>query len=144
MYGNDRAALREVFLRAWRKHRAGEAPEGVEALILEVAQRHPEYHPLLDAGEGALAADWPAHRGEANPFLHMGLHIALAEQLAADRPPGVRDAFLRLRARHPDAHAAEHAAMECLEAMLWRAQRAGGEPDAQAYLACLRERARRP
>lgn len=142
MYGADRAALREVFFRAWRRHRTGHAPEGVEALILDVAQRHPEYHAVLDAGDDALARDWPAHQGRTNPFLHMSLHIALAEQLATGQPPGVRDAWLRLRARHADAHAAQHAAMECLEATLWRAQQAGQAPDAHAYLACLRERAR--
>lgn len=141
MYSSERAAMREVFFRAWRRQRAGLPPEGVEALVLEIAQRHPEYHAVLDAGDTAAARDFAVLPGETNPFLHMGLHIALAEQLTLDQPSGVRAAWQRLRARYPDTHAAEHAAMECLEQMLWRAQSAGEAPDQAAYLECLHRRA---
>jgi len=39
-----------------------------------------------------------------------------------------------------DAHAAEHAMIECLAVALWEAQRAGVAPDEQAYLEALRSR----
>ncbi|HKL76856.1 MAG TPA: DUF1841 family protein [Gammaproteobacteria bacterium] len=38
-----------------------------------------------------------------------------------------------------DTHAAEHEMMECLGRSLWEAQRAGQEPDEQAYLECVRK-----
>ena len=49
-----------------------------------------------------------------NPFLHLSLHLAVAEQLAIDQPPGIRAQFERLRAAKGDEHAALHAVLECL------------------------------
>lgn len=142
MYGGDRAELRGVFFHAWQKHRAGLPLEGVETLIVEVAQRHPEYHAMLERAEPQAERDYLPALGEANPFMHLGLHIAVAEQLSIDQPPGVRDCFQRLRRETPDAHAAEHAMMECLAEALWQAQRSGRPLDANAYADCLQRRAR--
>jgi len=141
MYTGDRTELREVFFRAWRNHRENRPLAGVERLIVDVARAHPEYHRILEAPDTQAQRDYLPALGEANPFLHMGLHIAVAEQLTIDQPPGVRECFQRLRARLPDTHAAEHAAMECLEEMLGRARESGQPPDPSGYLACLRRRA---
>jgi len=46
-----------------------------------------------------------------NPFLHMGLHLAVREQLSIDRPPGVREIQQALAARLGE-HDAEHVLME--------------------------------
>lgn len=138
MYGTDRAELRDVFFRAWRKHRTGIPLEGVESLIVDTALRHPEYRAILDQPERQADRDYPAALGETNPFAHMGLHIAVAEQLSIDQPPGIRDYFQRLRGRFADPHAAEHAIMECLAETLWQAQQAGQPPDQRAYADCLR------
>ena len=67
-----------------------------------------------------------------NPFLHMGLHLAVREQLSVDRPPGIRDLKGQLQARYGDAHRAEHALMEALGEELWTAQRDGRAPDEAA------------
>ena len=72
-----------------------------------------------------------------NPFLHLSLHLAVAEQLAIDQPPGIRAQFERLRTARGDEHAALHAVLECLGEVLWSAQRHGTPPDAALYLACL-------
>ena len=61
--------------------------------------------------------------GEVNPFLHLSLHLAVAEQLAIDQPPGIRAEFERLRAARGDEHAALHAVLECLGEVVWQAQR---------------------
>ena len=137
LYGQDRRALRQMYFRAWRKHGAGEPLEGAERLIVTVALRHPEYHALLASPEDAEDRDWLPELGESNPFLHMGLHIGIEEQLAIDQPPGIRLHFARLCRQHGDEHAAQHRMMECLGEMLWRAGRAGVQPDTQVYLDCL-------
>ncbi len=67
-----------------------------------------------------------------NPFLHMGLHLAVREQLLIDRPPGnprfaapIAGAIRRIRT------VAEHVLMEALGEELWMAQREGRAPDEQ-------------
>lgn len=142
MYTTNRTELRDVFFRAWQSYRQRRPLEGIEHVIVDVALRHPEYHSVLDAADAARERDYHAAVGEPNPFMHMGLHIAIAEQLSIDQPPGVRGCFQRLAARLPDAHAVEHAMMECLGQMLWQSQRAGQVPDQAAYLECLNRLAR--
>ncbi|MFL6652461.1 MAG: DUF1841 family protein [Sulfurifustaceae bacterium] len=141
MYGNDRAEMREVFFRAWRHYRENLPLQGVEKVVVDVAREHPEYHALLETGSGDR--DYLPELGESNPFLHMGLHVAIAEQLAIDQPPGVRRCYQQLRERLPDAHAVEHAMMECLGETVWRAAREQRVPDQAAYLRCLDRLARR-
>jgi hypothetical protein len=137
LYGSDRRQLREVFFRAWRKHRAGQIIEGAERLVVAAALRHPEYHSMLDAAEASADRDWPPELGESNPFLHMALHIAIDEQLATGQPPGIRAHYAALCRTLTDEHRAQHAVMECLAEVLWRAGRAGQAPDDGAYLDCL-------
>lgn len=131
-----------MFFEVWRKQQAGEPLSALETIVMDVIRLHPEYQPLL-AGDPdkALDRDWLPEGGEANPFLHMGLHIAIREQLAIDRPPGVAAAHVALIRRLGNPHAAEHAMLECLAEALWRSQREGRLPDDQAYLACLKARA---
>ena len=76
--------------------------------------------------------------GAENPFMHMGMHIAIREQVMTDRPQGIAAAYRQLVERLGDQHQAEHRIMECLGEMLWKAQRSGGMPDESAYLACIR------
>jgi hypothetical protein len=125
-----------VFYRAWRRYRTGQPLEGVESVIVSVVLRHPEYHPMLEADRPA-AADTSGDTGQSNPFLHLGMHIAIEEQLGTDRPPGARACFQALQTRGLDAHAAQHHMMECLGDVLWQAGRSGRPPDTDAYLLCL-------
>jgi hypothetical protein len=137
MYGTDRAGLREVFFRAWRKYRAQEPLEGIERLVVDVALRHPEYHTFLDDPESHAERDFFPELGETNPFLHLAMHLAIEEGLAIDQPRGLRDRYRALLGRQPDEHAAQHSIMECLGEMLWRAQRTGTPPDEAAFLRCV-------
>jgi hypothetical protein len=72
-----------------------------------------------------------------NPFLHLSLHLAIADQISVDRPAGIRAAYQALRQRL-EVHDAEHAILECLGETLWRAQREGGTMDTEQYLECVR------
>ena len=137
LFGQDRRQLRKVFFDAWQKHRAGQLLEGAERLVVAVALRHPEYQPLLDQPDASADRDWSPEQGESNPFLHMAMHIAIEEQLAIDRPPGIRAHFMTLCRACSDDHEAQHRIMECLAEALWQAGRRGLPPDEQAYLDCL-------
>ena len=144
LYGNDRDDLRRAWVEAWTKSRAGQPLEPLERLLAEVISEHPEHHPVLES-PGALEREFSPEAGHTNPYLHMGLHAAVREQLATDRPPGVRDLYAKLLPRFPDAHRLEHAFMECLAETLWDAQRAGTAPDEARYLERVRRlRTQRP
>jgi hypothetical protein len=138
MFSSDRNAMRRVFLDAWRKTRIGAPMEPLEQLVAAVVNSHPEYHRFLKESDDALGRDFIPEQGQTNPFLHMGMHISLREQVGVDRPPGIAVLFRGLVERLGDSHAAEHQMMECLGLALWEAQRAGRIPDEQAYLECLR------
>ena len=137
LYGSDRDDLRRAYVVAWSKSRAGQALEPLERLLCEVIAEHPEYHAALESPD-ALDREFPPEAGRSNPFLHMGLHVAIREQIATDRPPGVRALYAELAPRFADAHRLEHALMECLAETLWDAQREGGVPDEARYLSRVR------
>ena len=136
--GQNREQLRQMYLQAWRKYSARLPLEPLEAQIAAVIAEHPEYVPLLESGASALSADYTPEGGRENPFLHMGLHLAIREQLATDRPAGIAQVHHALSRRLGSAHAAEHAMLEPLAEVLWEAQRSGRMPDEQRYLERLR------
>lgn len=137
MFNPSRQDARGIFFETWRKYRAQEALAGIETLILEVVLQHPEYHALLAQPEQYMERDYLPEQGETNPFLHMSMHLALAEQLSIDQPPGIRMRHAALLSHTADAHAAQHEVMDCLVEMIWQAQRNHTAPDAALYLACL-------
>lgn len=139
MFNPSRDEVRQMFFGAWRKYRVGQPLVGIEAAALDVILQHPEYHGMLEQPERHLERDYGE---EANPFLHMSLHLALEEQLSIDQPPGIRARWQALVQAKGERHEALHQAIECLAEMLWRAQRDGTPPDAAAYLSCLERRAR--
>lgn len=137
---DSRTDTRRMFFEVWRKQQAGESLSALETIVADIIRLHPEYQPLLAADpDQALDRDWLPEGGETNPFLHMGLHIAIREQLSIDRPPGVKAAYQALLTRTHDPHTAEHRMLECLAETLWRGQRNGRLPDEAAYLACLEQ-----
>ena len=136
--GQDRGQTREVFFRAWRAHREGHPLEGVEKLIVQVVLRHPEYHSLLEHPEPARERDYFPESGQTNPFLHLGMHIAIEEQLSIDQPRGIRGYYQKILMRLPDEHAAQHHMMECLGEMLWQANQQATAPQETVYLDCLK------
>jgi len=134
----SRDEVRRVYLAVWRKMQHRELLEAMEALIAEVIEIHPEYHALLDDSETTEQAEFTPEQGQTNPFLHMGMHIALREQAQGDRPAGIQPLYRKLVATR-DQHDAEHAMMDCLGQVLWRAQRDRSEPDQNSYLECLKK-----
>jgi hypothetical protein len=140
MFTPTRDEARRFLADAWRKYRTGQPLSTLEQRVVEIVSLHPEYHDLLDGAEKHLERDWSPEAGAMNPFLHLSLHLAVAEQLAIDQPPGMRAEFERLRARSGDTHAALHDVLECLAETVWQAQRTNSPPDGAAYLECLRRK----
>lgn len=136
--GRDREQIRQTYGRVWEKHQTGEVLEPLETIIAEVIHLHPEYHTLLQNLQDSLDKDWLPEGGETNPFLHMGLHIAIREQVSTNLPPGINEAYQNLLRSGATVHDAEHQMMECLAESLWIAQRNGLPPNEQTYLESVR------
>jgi hypothetical protein len=135
-----RGQLRRTYAEAWAKHLDGSPLTPLEALIADVIGAHPEYQSIVADADTALAFEPDASGAADNPFLHMGLHLAVREQLSIDRPPGIRDLHWQLQAQYGEPHLAEHALMEALGEELYLAQRNAIAPDEKRYLARARDR----
>jgi hypothetical protein len=136
----SREQLRRAYAEAWAKHLAQSPLTPLETMIVDVIGVHPEYQAVVSDVGAAMAFEPGALNAAENPFLHMGLHLAVREQVSVDRPPGVRELHRALQAKYGDLHRAEHALMEALGETLWQAQRAGRAPDEGQYLELARRR----
>jgi hypothetical protein len=142
IFSQDRQTMRRFFYEVWVKYRTQTALDPLERLVADIIVQHSEYHALLEKKD-AVDNDYPPELGASNPFLHMGMHIAIREQVATDRPAGIAAIYQTLLARLNDPPAVEHQMFECLGEALWRSQRYGAAPDEQAYMECLQSLAQR-
>jgi hypothetical protein len=141
MFNPSREEVRRFFCDTWRKTQANSPMTGLEIIARDWLLQHPEYESLLSDPETAEVSDFDIGQGQSNPFLHLSMHLSIAEQISIDQPTGVRDAFQQLATRFGE-HQAHHQIMECLGEMLWTAQRNGTPPDGATYIECIRRRAR--
>ena len=137
IFGQDRQELRQMYIDAWQKSQRGDILSPLEAQIAQVIIDHPEYQSMLT--NEILDESFTPERGETNPFLHMGLHLSIREQVATNRPAGISGVFSELQQRAGDSHVAEHRALDCLAETLWEAQSKNMMPDEEAYLERLRK-----
>ncbi len=144
MFNPSRDQVRQFFFDVWAKYRAGQPLAGAEQPALDAVLTHPEYHALLEQPERYRDRDWLPEGGEANPFLHLSMHLAVSEQLSVDQPPGIRARYAALLAQYGNAMDAQHAVMDCLGEMIWQVQRHHTPFDSAAYLDCLDRRLGRP
>ncbi|MGH8679734.1 MAG: DUF1841 family protein [Burkholderiales bacterium] len=137
MFAPSREQARRFFFDAWDKYRAGKPLEGLEHTALEILLLHPEYHPILEQSQRHIDRDYLPESGQLNPFLHLSLHLAVAEQLQIDQPREIRTLFAALCGRL-EAHSALHVLLDCLGETIWEASRSGLAPDEERYLDCVR------
>jgi hypothetical protein len=135
IFGQDRDELRKMYADAWQKHCDKRPLTPLEAQIVQVIEDHPEYHAVVT---GDLGRDYTVEGGQTNPFLHMGLHLGIREQVSTNRPAGITGIFNALGARTGGQHDAEHRMIDCLAETLWEAQSSNQPPDEAAYLERLR------
>ncbi len=132
IFGQDRNELRQMYADAWRKRCDQQPMAPLEIQIADVIEMHPEYHDDVTGDD--LDRDYTPDGGQTNPFLHMGLHLGIREQVATNRPAGIGAVHKAVSAKLGDIHAAEHAMIECLAETLWEAQSSNQPPDEAKYL----------
>jgi hypothetical protein len=125
-----------MYAQAWTKQCDGDVLSPLEMQIAQVVADHPEYHGAVDED---IERDFTVADGETNPFLHMGLHLGIREQVATNRPAGIAAVFGDLAAKMSDAHIAEHRMIDCLAETLWEAQNDNCPPDEALYLQRLQQ-----
>ena len=135
--GQSRDQLRETYRAAWRRFKQQHTLSPLDKQVIAVIAEHPEYHVIVESAAADLA-NYSPRSGQLNPWLHMGLHLAVREQVATNRPSGIAEIHAKLAAAAGGAHEAEHRMLEVLAEQLWEAQRAGKPPDENAYLERLR------
>jgi len=138
LFSPSRQDARRFFFETWKKHQTAQPLTDLEKIVLSILIDHPEYHAILNFPEKYLEQEWTPESEESNPFLHLGLHVAIEEQRSIDQPFGIRSLYAQLALRHGDEHHAQHEMMECLGEMIWHAQRYGGGPDVNLYISCIR------
>lgn len=137
MISDERDKLRQFYCDTWQKHLVQkEALSPLEQQIAAIIKEHPEYHQLLENKEASINADYLPEMGDNNPFLHLGMHLGLREQVSTDRPVGIAELYQGLVALK-GVHDAEHEMIECLAEAIWQAQQNQTVPDEVAYLECL-------
>jgi hypothetical protein len=141
MFQPSQHDVRRFFCETWRKQREGLPLTPMEAMAADWVTEHPEYHADLADVDAAIAASYSVEDGRTNPFLHLAMHLSIAEQCGIDQPTGIRQAVSLLAARRNALHAAHHEVMECLGEMIWASQRSGLPPDGPAYIDAVRRRA---
>ena len=140
MFFSDRDSVRRFFIEVWNKYLVKSPLQPLEQRVLDVILEHPDYHDILSGPGSVLAGEYLPEGNRGNPFLHMGMHIAVREQVSTDRPAGISALCQSLLVKSSvDYHALEHLMQECLGQSLWVAQRNGLPPDEETYLDCLRE-----
>lgn len=112
------AELRRMYFDAWQKAKHQQVLSAMDMIIVDVIERHPEYHALFESEEAFQ--EWQDERFQinGNPFFHMGLHIAVIEQVYIDRPPGIKAIYKKLLEKVGDQTAVEHKMMDCLARVL--------------------------
>ena len=143
MFQPSQTDVRRFFCATYSRVRSGAPLEPMQAVAAQWIDQHPEYDADLADEEAALAAVYTVEDGRTNPFLHLSMHLSIAEQVAIDQPTGIRQAVELLAARRRSLHEAHHEVMQALGEMVWTSQRSGLPPDGLAYLEAVRRRATR-
>jgi hypothetical protein len=138
-YGDTIQDTRQLFFNAWKKHQEKQDLMPLEHEILKVILAHPEFHRFLDNPAAFQEHTYYPELGDTNPFLHMGLHLAIREQIATNRPIGIDGCYAQLLKKHKDPLAVEHLMMEQLAECLWLSQKNKTAPNEHQYLAALRD-----
>lgn len=136
-YGDTIQETRHMFFISWEKYQQKKVLSPLENEIVQVILAHPEYHKILENQDKMHHHSYHPELNEPNPFLHMGLHLAVREQIATDRPIGVSTAYKNLIHKYNDPLRVEHLIMEQLAECLWLSQKNNLPPDEHYYLQVL-------
>lgn len=136
-YGETIQETRQMYFTSWAKFQAKQSLSPLEHEIVQVILAHPEYHPFIENPEQYHEHTYYPEFGDTNPFLHMGLHLGIREQVTTDRPEGIKTIYQRLLQQHQNSMEVEHLMMDQLAECLWYSQKYNLPPDEQKYLNSL-------
>ncbi len=140
VFGSSPQDTRPLFFSSWKKYLQKHPLTPLEQQLVAVMLDHPEYHAYLEQSASAVAFSSGLGGIEHdNPFLHMGLHLALRDQVTLNRPTGIASIYNTLLEQHPSSHHVEHIMIEALAACLWESNRSQRIPDDVAYLNACKE-----
>jgi len=138
MQDNDPSSLRKVYFDAWQKSRAFLPLSPLETMIVDIIQRHPEYHPIFDDPNNFTSLQDEKFQLDHNPFFHLALHVTVLEQVNANRPGGIRKLYDQLLRKIGDRTETEHKMMECLAKVLKESFMRDEAANEQLYLKAIR------
>lgn len=141
-YGDTIQDTRQMFFNSWDKYCQKQPLLPIEKQIVQVILEHPEYQKIIAQTSKFQEHSYYPELGETNPFLHMGLHLAVREQVATNRPEGIHMAYNNLVEKYKDPLEVEHLIMEQLAECLWLSQKNNLPPDEHHYLRTLSELAK--
>ncbi len=121
LFGQDREKLRQIYYTTWQKVQQATELDDLESILAAVIKSHPEYHGFLSKQDN-LSKDF-IHTDHGNPFLHMGLHVALREQIKLNAPEGIVDIYLQLQKNEQDLHKIEHKMIDVLAEIIWQSNK---------------------
>lgn len=136
-YGDTIPEIRQFYFASWGKYKQNLPLDTLEHQIITVILDHPEYHEFLEHPDKYQDHTYYPEFGETNPFLHMGLHLAIREQIATNRPVGIAVIYQKMIDNYKDRLLVEHTMMEQLAEYLWQAQKSNTAPNEEAYLNSL-------
>lgn len=138
-YGDSTQDTRQLFFICWQKHKQNQPLSALEKQLVAVIMEHPEYHAMLEARIPQQDQTYFPELGQTNPFLHMGLHLVIRDQVATDRPVGMADIYQQLLIKYIDHTVVEHLLMEPLAECLWQAQRNQSGVDELHYVCACKK-----
>jgi hypothetical protein len=137
LFNPSRDQVRQFFFNTWQQFSQQKPLTDLEKIALEVIQMHPEYHAILSHPAQTSQQEYFPEMGETNPFLHMSLHLSVIEQIGINQPIGIASIYESLKAKHQEAHHAQHDILDCLAETIWQTQRNQRPLDAEHYLTLL-------
>jgi hypothetical protein len=135
---HDPAAMRKVYFDAWQKEIQSLPLSPLEAIIVDIIKRHPEYQPIFSHQEAFEDFQAEKFALDHNPFFHLALHVTVAEQVGADRPSGIRALYQQLLKKYQDQTITEHKIIECLARVLVDSFNQDTTSNEQVYLEAIR------
>lgn len=138
-FSQNASEIRQFYIASWNKYQQKQELSALEKQICHVIEMHPQYQLWLK--QEYLETQFHPNEYAENPFLHMGLHLALQEQIQTNRPMGIKEIYFSLIKKNMSlsVHEKEHQLMEILAHTLWQAQKNQMSPDEIVYLSACRK-----
>ncbi len=138
MQDNSPVALRQVYFDAWQKGLKQQVLTPMESILVDVIQRHPEYHAIFEGSHSFNDLKEEKFELDHNPFLHLGLHVAIIEQVSINKPTGVRPIYEKLLKKYQDKTVVEHKMMHCLVEEVYQVSKHNKAFNEKKYITSLR------